>query len=99
LNSIKVNGRENSEILHAIREQIQRSPGVLTPETATESCPCSQNFMRQSITARCIVIPWDLCAVPAKISRKGIWRPMNFIPFEVFSMGVLVNAMVSPFLN
>jgi hypothetical protein len=24
---------------------------------------------------------------------------MNFIPFEVFSMGVFVNAMVSPFLN
>jgi hypothetical protein len=24
---------------------------------------------------------------------------MNFIPFEVFSMGVVVNAMVSPFLN
>jgi hypothetical protein len=24
---------------------------------------------------------------------------MNFIPFEVFSMGAFVNAVVSPFLN
>jgi hypothetical protein len=40
-----------------------------------------------------------LCTVPAKISRKSNWRPMNFIPFKVFSMWVSVNRMVSPFLN
>jgi hypothetical protein len=34
-----------------------------------------------------------------EISRESNWRPMNFIPFEVFSMGVCVNAMVSPFLK
>jgi hypothetical protein len=55
--------------------------------------------MRQSITARWSVIPWDLCAVPAKISRKSNWRLMTFIPFAVFSMGVFVNAMVSLFLD
>jgi hypothetical protein len=55
--------------------------------------------MRQSITARWSIIPWDLCTVPAKISRKNNCHAMNFIPFEVFSMGVFVNPMVSPFLN
>jgi hypothetical protein len=55
--------------------------------------------MRQSITAHWSVIPWDLCTVPAKINRKSNWHPMNFIPFEVFSMGVFVNAMVPPFLE
>jgi hypothetical protein len=49
--------------------------------------------------ARWSVTPWDLCIVPAKISGKSNWRPMNFIPFEVLPMGVFVNAMVSPFLN
>jgi hypothetical protein len=44
-------------------------------------------------------ILWDLCTVPAKISRKNSYCPMNFIPFEVFSMGVCVNAMVLPFSN
>jgi hypothetical protein len=61
--------------------------------------PCSQNLVRQPITARWGVIPWDLCTVPAKISRKSNRRPMNFIPFKVFSMRVFVNAIVSPFLN
>jgi hypothetical protein len=55
--------------------------------------------MRQSITVRWSVILWDLYTVPEKSSRKGNWRPMNFITFEVFSMGVFANAMVSPFLN
>jgi hypothetical protein len=79
--------------------KMQRSPGLLTPDRARYGCPCSQNFMRQSITACWSVIPWDPCTVPAKTSRKVNWRLMNFIPFEVFSMGVFVNAMVSPFLN
>jgi hypothetical protein len=55
--------------------------------------------MQQSITARWSVIPWDRFTVPAKINSKSNWHLMNFIPFEGFSMGVLVNAMVSPFLN
>jgi hypothetical protein len=55
--------------------------------------------MKQSIPARWSAIPWDLCTVVAKISCKSNWRSMNFILFEVFSMGVFVNAMVSLFLN
>jgi hypothetical protein len=55
--------------------------------------------MQQSITARWSVVPWDLCTVPAKINRKSNWRPMNFVPFEVSFMEVVVNAIVSPFLN
>jgi hypothetical protein len=55
--------------------------------------------MKQSITAGCGVIPWGLCTVPGKISRKSNWRPMNFIPFEVFSMAAFVNAIVSLFLK
>jgi hypothetical protein len=63
-------------------------PGLLTPERTTYSWPYSQNFMRQSITALWSVILSDLCTVPVKINRKSNCRPMNFIPFEVFSMGV-----------
>jgi hypothetical protein len=55
--------------------------------------------MRQLIMVRWSVISWDLGAIPAKISRKNHWRPMNFIAFEVSSMEVFVNAMVSLFLN
>jgi hypothetical protein len=55
--------------------------------------------MQQLTTARWSVIPWDLCTAPMKISRKSNRHLMNFIPFEVFSMEVFVNAMVSPFLN
>jgi hypothetical protein len=55
--------------------------------------------MQQSITARWSMISWDLCTVPAKISNKSNWRPMNFIPFNVSSMEIFINAMVSLFLN
>jgi hypothetical protein len=55
--------------------------------------------MQQSIAARWSVIRWDLCTVPARIGSKSNWNHMNFIPFEVFSMGVFVNAMALPFLN
>jgi hypothetical protein len=99
LKNINVNGWANGEIVHIIREQNVEIAWALTPERATCSCPCSQNFMRQSITARWSVIPWDLCTVHVKISIKSDWHPMNLIVFEVFSMGVFVNAMVSPFLN
>jgi hypothetical protein len=77
----------------------ERLSRFLTRERAAESCPCSQNIVRQPITARWSAIPWDLCTVPAKISRKGNWNPLSFIPFEVFSMRVFVNTMISPFLD
>jgi hypothetical protein len=41
----------------------------------------------------------DLCTVAAKISRKSNWRPMNFLLFEVFSMKVVVDATIPPFLE
>jgi hypothetical protein len=55
--------------------------------------------MRDPIAVHWGVIPSDLCTVPVKMSRKSNWYPTNFIPFEVFSIGVFVNAMVSPFLS
>jgi hypothetical protein len=90
-------GRNNTGLSVITRRTL--GDWLLIPERATYSCSCSQNFMRQSITARLRVIPWDLCIVPAKISRKSNGPPMNSIPFGVFSMGVFVNAVISPFLN
>jgi hypothetical protein len=72
----------------------QRLPRFLTREKAADSYPCSQNIVRQPITARKSVLPWDLYTVPAKNSHSGNWNPLNFILFEVFSMRVFVNALV-----
>jgi hypothetical protein len=98
LSNITVNGWANSEIVCIIMEQ-NTEIACAFDSRKKYSCLCPQNLMRQSITARWSVFPWDMCTVPGTISHKSNWRPVNFIPFEVFSMGIFVNAMASPFLN
>jgi hypothetical protein len=99
LNNINVSGWAKNEIVHIIREQNAEIAWALDSRKSHIQRLIFSDFMRQSITARWSIIPWDLCTVSARVSHKGNWRPMNFIPFEVFSMGVFVSAMVPPFLN
>jgi hypothetical protein len=71
LNDINNNGWANNEIIRIIREQNTDIAWILNPERLHIVDHIPKNFIRQSITARGGVIPWDLCTVPAKTNRKG----------------------------
>jgi hypothetical protein len=99
LNNIKVNGWAKSEIGHIIKEQNTEIAWTLDSRNGHIELRMSSKLHATVDYGSLSLIPWDLWTVPAKISRKNSWRPMNSIPFEVFSMGTFVNAMISSFLN
>jgi hypothetical protein len=93
-----VNGWGNREIVPIIREQhtgiawaldSRKSHEQLVTFSKVPATVDSGSLERHSLGS---------AYVPAEIGRKSNSGPMNFIPFEVFSMEVFVNAMVSPFL-
>jgi hypothetical protein len=88
LNNINVNGWANSEIVHIIREQNTEIAWGLDSRKSHIQLPVFSKLHVTVDHGSLEVIPWDLCTVPARISRESHWRHMNFISFEVFSMGV-----------
>jgi hypothetical protein len=99
LNNININSWATDKIVHIIKEHNTEIALALDSRKSGIQLLMFLKLHATVVTAGWSVIPCDLCTVPAKISSKIKWHRMNIIPFEIFSMGVFVNVMVSPFLN
>jgi hypothetical protein len=94
LNNINVNGWANSEIVHIIKEQNTEIAWALDRRKSHMQLPVFSKLHAtvdySSLEHQSLGSVHSSC----EISSKSNWLFMDFIPFEVFSMGVFVNAMV-----
>jgi hypothetical protein len=99
VNNINVNSWANSEIVRIIKEQTTEIAWAVDSRKSQIQLPMFSKL--HAIVDYGSLERYSLGSVykSCEIGRKNDWHPMNFVTFEVFSIRVFVNAMVSPFLN